>query len=265
MIRIRTIKPRIFRHEVMQNLEREHWKLKPMLVFIALWGHCDKAGRFKWNPRALKLDILPFLKFEMADTLALLERTGFVQRYEIDGVPYGLVPTFGEHQRFSGREAAAEPEYPAPLPGSIAEFRNASAGSTRKGREGESEREGEGNLEGKGARAREGATRWLPDAIVPDDWITDAEQARIKNGLPKINLRLEAEKFANYWTSASGRNAAKLDWKRTWLNWALADDKRNAGRTVSSSHPFGILGEIGDSLRESADRTEGQVQPPHRR
>lgn len=45
MARIRTIKPEFFRHEGLQDLEQANPGAYAMLVFAALWGHCDKHGR----------------------------------------------------------------------------------------------------------------------------------------------------------------------------------------------------------------------------
>ena len=72
MARIRTVKPDFFRDEDLQDLERANPGKYTMLVFEGLWGHCDKNGNFEWKPRTLKLDILPFLDFDMADTLEVL-------------------------------------------------------------------------------------------------------------------------------------------------------------------------------------------------
>ncbi|WP_396615468.1 hypothetical protein ACHZ97_14420 [Lysobacter soli] len=112
MARIRTIKPEFFRHEALQDLEAENPGSYVMLVFAALWGHCDKAGRFEWKPRSLKLDILPFLPFDMAATLALLARAGLLERYTVDGKDYGVIPSFTTHQRIGGKEAQEKPKYP---------------------------------------------------------------------------------------------------------------------------------------------------------
>lgn len=71
------------------------------------------------------------------------------------------------------------------------------------------------------AQARPKAQRWPSDAIVPEDWIEDGHNARARNSLPAMDLGLEAQSFANYWASKSGKDATKLDWKRTWLNWCL--------------------------------------------
>lgn len=114
MARIRTIKPEFFRHEGLQDLEAENPGSCVMLVFAGLWGHCDKAGRFEWKPRMLKLDILPFIEFDMGGTLALLCEAGFLRKYEIDGKQYGEIYSFEKHQRINGKEAQEPEKHPAP-------------------------------------------------------------------------------------------------------------------------------------------------------
>lgn len=105
MARIRTVKPEFFRHEGLQDLEIAHPGAYCMLVFEGLWGHCDSQGIFEYRPRILKLDILPFLPFEMADTLRLLEAAGFLTVYQSGGKQYGKIESFPTHQRFSGKES----------------------------------------------------------------------------------------------------------------------------------------------------------------
>jgi len=112
MARIRTIKPDFFRHEGLQDLEAANPGLYPMMVFAGLWGHCDKAGRFVWNARMLKLDILPFLNFDMEHVLSVLEQAGFINKYEVDGKEYGEIPSFSEHQRINGKEAQEPEKHP---------------------------------------------------------------------------------------------------------------------------------------------------------
>jgi uncharacterized phage protein (TIGR02220 family) len=153
MARIRTIKPKFFRHEALQDLEGANPGKYPMLVFAGLWGHCDKAGRFEWRPRMLKLDILPFLNFDMTETLNLLVASGFINRYSADGGEYGVIPSFGEHQRINGKESQEPEMYPAPEgtggeesakhPGSNGEAAE-TTGREGKGRGREKEEEGNG-------------------------------------------------------------------------------------------------------------------------
>ena len=112
MARIRNVKPEFFRHESLQDLESTHPKERPMLVYAGLWTQCSKNGVFRWRPRSLKLDILPFIDFDMNDALALLERHGFIIRFTVDGEEYGYIPKFLEHQAISHKEKDAPSTYP---------------------------------------------------------------------------------------------------------------------------------------------------------
>lgn len=115
MPRIRTYKPKFLRHELLQELEVKHYKLKPMLVFLGLWSLSDKAGRFEWKPKTMKLDILPFIKFDIEESMMLLVEHEFVTKYEVAGKHYGQVDTFTIHQRISGKEAQESSHLPSPV------------------------------------------------------------------------------------------------------------------------------------------------------
>lgn len=237
MARIRTIKPEFWRHEGLQDVANEHGA-HVMLVFAALWGHCDRAGRFLWKPRSLKLDILPFLNFDMGEALEVLRAAGFVQKYQVDGKEYGCVPSFGKHQRISGKEAQEPEKFPAPVSGDAQGSNGEAPEKHLPGQERERERERE--EEGKEREAREQVpasplpnpkskskgsdvrgSRWPADREVDPDWVTDAELCRQQANLPPIDLHPEAIKFQNFWAAKSGAGATKVDWRRTWLNWAL--------------------------------------------
>jgi len=112
--RIRTIKPEYFRHELLQDLEAEHPELHPMLVFAGLWGQCDKNGVFEYRPRQLKLDILPFLDYDMGASLVLLREAKLISLMLHGEKIYGFVPTFKEHQRINGKEAQDSSKFPQP-------------------------------------------------------------------------------------------------------------------------------------------------------
>lgn len=157
MARIRTIKPEFFRHEGLQDLEIAHPGKYPMMVFEGLLGHCDSKGRFEWKPRTLKLDILPFLPFDMAGTLEILVGAAMINRYTVDGKEYGEIPTFEKHQRLSGKELTEGEKYPDPQPieqenigesqgkqrGSVGEIPESQEG---KGREEEGRRNGKDSV-----------------------------------------------------------------------------------------------------------------------
>lgn len=157
MARIRTIKPEFFRHEGLQDLEIANPGMYPMMVFEALWGHCDSRGRFEWKPRTLKLDILPFLPFDMAVTLSILEGAGMLHKYTVDGKEYGAIHTFEKHQRLSGKELNEGEKHPAPSENDTESNREAtgkqqgSVGEIPESQEGKGrEEEGNGVQEGKG-------------------------------------------------------------------------------------------------------------------
>jgi len=159
--RIRTVKPEFFRHELLQDLEITNQGKYPMLVFAGLWGHCDKSGSFEWRPRILKLDILPFMSFDMAETLTILAQAGLVEKYTVDGKEYGHIPSFEDHQRIGGKEAQEPSKYPAP----IGERAGKERGSTR-----EATGKQLGLQEGKGRERKGDSASALPDWLPLEAW-----------------------------------------------------------------------------------------------
>jgi hypothetical protein len=117
VVRIRTIKPEIFRHEILWELEKETG-LPCTLIFMGLFCCADREGRFKWRPRELKLDIRPYddgLDFGIA--MDILFEAGLITKYEVDGEPYGLVTKFSSHQVVNHREAESRLPAPPGVPG----------------------------------------------------------------------------------------------------------------------------------------------------
>lgn len=112
MSRIRTIKPEFFRHEGLQDIEVANPGSYVMLVFAGLWLVADREGRFEWRPRRLKLDVLPFLDFDMERTLNILDDSGLVLKYEHSGETYGAIMSWDRHQ-IVGRDEPPS-EIPAP-------------------------------------------------------------------------------------------------------------------------------------------------------
>ncbi len=96
MSRIRNVKPEFYAHEELQDMEMEHPELHPMLVFSALWTQCEWSGVFHWSIRKLKLAILPFLNYDLEESLGYLERHGFIKKFGRDGKYYGFVYIFSK-------------------------------------------------------------------------------------------------------------------------------------------------------------------------
>lgn len=111
MGRIRTVKPELFKHEELYELEMETG-LPLRTAFIGMFTCCDREGRFKWRPRALKLEVLPYDEIDFSRVLDALGTRDFVRKYAIEGEEYGLIPTFYKHQVINNRES--ESTIPAP-------------------------------------------------------------------------------------------------------------------------------------------------------
>lgn len=192
MARIRTVKPGFFRHELLQDTERDNPGSYVMLVFAGLWGHCDKAGRFEWRPRQLKLDVLPFLDFDMSRTLEILKEVGFIKKYSVDDKIYGEISTLSDHQRFSGKEAQEPEKYPPPPIASKGSTREA-IGKHVPAQEEEREMEGEEEMEGRESPSGLSAAH---DPEIDDDLKTafeDWNTLAFELGLPKAQ-KLDPER-----------------------------------------------------------------------
>lgn len=112
MARIRTVKPEFFRHETLQDLEVANPGSYVMLLFEGLWTQCDKNGVFEWRPRQLKLDILPFIEYDIVASLLLLREAQMISLMQHGEALYGFIPTFKAHQRISGKESQDASKYP---------------------------------------------------------------------------------------------------------------------------------------------------------
>ena len=102
MGRIRTIKPAFFKHEELFDLEANSG-LPIRLSFAGLWTIADKQGRFKWKPRAIKSDVLPFDDLDFELILDELVGAGLLIKYEVGGELFGCIASFSEHQRPNSR------------------------------------------------------------------------------------------------------------------------------------------------------------------
>jgi len=104
MSRIRTIKPEFFKHDELFEAEKK-FKLPLRLAFIGLLTCCDREGRFRWKPRQLKLDVLPYDEVNFEAVLNALVSAGFVIKYEVDEKSYGYFPSWHKHQCINNRES----------------------------------------------------------------------------------------------------------------------------------------------------------------
>lgn len=110
-MRIRTIKPEFFTHAELADLEFDT-ALPVRLAFIGLWCAADRDGRFKWDPRRLGVQILPYDNVDFDVIMEALNKAGFIDKYEVEGRTFGCVPSFSRHQVINNREQ--DSSIPAP-------------------------------------------------------------------------------------------------------------------------------------------------------
>lgn len=142
MGRIRSIKPSFFKHEELFEAEKAS-SLPLRVAFAGLWTLCDREGRFEWKPRTLKTDVMPYDAVDFGAVLDALAQYGFIEKYEVDGKPYGHVPSWKEHQVINPRESKSVIPFRDASP-RVDEVANSARGEVEgKGKEVGREKEGD--------------------------------------------------------------------------------------------------------------------------
>jgi len=103
-MRIRTIKPEFFHHEGLFEAELET-KLPIRVAFAGLWCIADREGRFKWEPRRIGVQVLPYDGVDFSRVLDALTTRGFVFKYRVGDACFGFIPSFLKHQVINNRES----------------------------------------------------------------------------------------------------------------------------------------------------------------
>lgn len=233
-MRIRTIKPEFFHHEGLFEAELET-KLPIRVAFAGLWCIADREGRFKWEPRRIGVQVLPYDGVDFSRVLDALTTRGFVFKYRVDDEYFGCIPSFLKHQVVNNKERASIlPDYSEN--GAITEEIDASATreprdddachkegkGTGKGKEGVSTRELPPDLEAFRLRVgamlrRRPSTKWSTSEIkklkevfdlnTPEEDIVRLEQ-RYKSNDPY--LRRELETLLNHWNGEIDKTQSDL-------------------------------------------------------
>lgn len=151
MARIRTIKPEFFRHEELFEAER-NTSLPLRIAFAGLWTIADREGRFRWRPRVIKLDVMPFDDVDFEAVLSALADYGFIAKYQVGDEIFAHIPKWEKHQHVNQRESASD--IPAPTSNGASMCVHSPARGEGKGRE----QEGKGNGKGRGNGAQARAT-----------------------------------------------------------------------------------------------------------
>jgi len=213
-MRIRTIKPEFFNHEAIYDLE-ESCKLPVRLAFVGLWCAADKEGRFKWEPRRLGVQILPYDKVDFSRVLDALATRGFVVRYASDTGEFGYIPSFARHQVINNRERESE----LPNPCDCKEF---NACPTREPRDDHASKE-----EGKGKERKGSIMSARADELVEILWPMFPAKSRIRSSKDKLSEAIRKIKI----TCDNETIVRRLS------KWALTDDWcKDGGQFAPGAH-----------------------------
>ena len=249
MARIRTIKPEFFRHGGLFDAEKETG-LPLRLSFAGLWIACDKEGRFKWKPRELKLDVLPFDEVDFSRVLDALATRGHIVKYACDGNEYGCIPSWHQHQVINNRETESylppPPEIPVESITSTRAARVPDASTTGAPRD-----EHAGLGEGKGREGKDASTHALITSELSDvpmelvnDWLKVRKAKKAPLTKTAISgMRKQAEKAGVSMTRAV-EVSTELNWQAFRADW-YADRQPK----VNGSH-FGKPAEDMDKIFE---------------
>lgn len=109
MARARNIKPGFFR-----NADLVELPVETRMLFIGLWTLADRDGRLADRPKQIKMEIYPADSFDVEVMLDSLADSGFILRYEVNGIRYIQVNNFLKHQNPHHRELPST----IPCPGS---------------------------------------------------------------------------------------------------------------------------------------------------
>lgn len=113
MPRKRLISPDFFKHSELYEAELTS-ALPLRIAFAGLWCQADKRGVFRWRPRELKLEIMPYDEdVDFSDVLETLASYDYIRRYSVGGRDYGYIPSFTRWQTFHRNESpSADPDPP---------------------------------------------------------------------------------------------------------------------------------------------------------
>jgi uncharacterized protein YdaU (DUF1376 family) len=85
---------------------------------------------------------------------------------------------------------------------------------------------------------------------LPETWVLSAEDRAfaVSKGLSDAKAEREAEKFRNHWHAKGGRDAAKMDWTKTWQNWVLRDAPVPTSTSAAPADVTGLQAKTFDKM-----------------
>lgn len=104
MARARNIKPGLLKNELLGTED-------PLItiLFVSLWMIADREGRLEDRPLRIKAETFPYREnIDINGYLTVLERLGFIHRYEVNGLRLIQIDNFKKHQSPHNTEKASE-------------------------------------------------------------------------------------------------------------------------------------------------------------
>ena len=231
MARARNIKPGFFKNYDLADLGPH-----AQLLFAGLWCLADKEGRLKDQPRLIKAEIFPYYDVDVNGELTKLQRLGFIDRYEAEGVAVIQVENFIEHQsphhteKASTLPANSEQQAAKPIPEPLTETHGELTVNSRK------------------YNGENPPDSLIPDSLIPDSVGKSNQKARRQKRAPSktplsesfcISDRVKAwaeEKghqflelhFDHFISACKRRGYTYADWDEAFMsairdNWAKLD------------------------------------------
>lgn len=215
MARIRSIKPEIRISEKVNS-----WPVEIRYFWIMLWGYVDDHGRGRDNAKLIVADSYPLddeiTHKDVENWLSVLEASGVIYRYEVDGSRYLLITNWLEHQR---------PAHPAksviPIPrencGNPPQSSEDAPDDSEASESLSVNSSPEQGAESSEQRADEQVVKPAAPHAIPADFSLTLERKQwSKENAPAVNAARETQGFIDYW---AGEQTKKKNWETTWRNW----------------------------------------------
>ena len=246
MARARNIKPGFF-----TNGDLADCSPLARLLFIGLWGICDREGRLIDKPRDIKAKTLPYDECDCDTLLWELDKSGFIRRYSESLQPGGekvnliWVPRFVKHQHIHVNEPDSElPEFKGEsltirtnpdLSSKVPPILNAERGML-KDELLNVESTGSPKVEPQKGVKRENLGKRFevyfgeltPSERGPLPYLF-ADWAAANLGWNFEQSCKVFDTFRDYWRAQPGQKGVKTDWPATWRNWCRRHSE-NGGR-----------------------------------
>lgn len=259
MARIRSVKP-----ELRTSLTVAEWPREVRYFFVLLWGYLDDHGRGVDDARLIRADCFPLdddvTRAVVDEWLELIGAAGSLCRYSVNGRRYLHIPEWADHQKPQHPKATQIPPCPkcagGGTPGDLHEDLMKPSGGPREDltpeMEVEMEVEGEKGSRSGAEKPSRGDKR-RATRIADDFAVTPPMRSWAAGHVPEVDIGRETIKFVNHWKGKGGKDAAKVDWERTWQNWMLRAAEYAQERQARAS-PSGHVPDYHQPYIPEADR-----------